>query len=668
MPKDFSFVELAEILLKVLCKGKRKAIVFDIPSIVEFQFIQDVLLSFVKQSVDDIIFVAHHNTTKDDIITLLPQLSNRVIHIPFRYLKGGLLPKIDIFITSEQFVQGVNGVYSVCLFHGPSAKGVSFTPEVINRFDAFFMIGPLHKLTFEEYLSHKNINKPNHLMIHEIGYPKSDNLINGKYNPSDVSNKLKLDPQKKTVIYAPAFNENASLRENGVEIVNTICSENEFNVIAKLPIDCLENTTNWYATGGIDWFLKLNEIGEKYKNFQLYDGLKIDEVLSVADVLITCVSSVGFEFMALNKPVIFIDSPKFYENIKQSFPFSDVKSWQKRSTVNGGREFGLVVKQIPELKKAIREVLNNPNKYPKNRKTLQKKLLYNRGKGVESTIKAINQMLTQGLKTQRPMQRGVILKAIIKILESKIKSIIKFNLEHLILQKGYRLTKTGLGYISAKDTIKAAQHENLSLCEYLEGKHNDPRRIGRRDRIISEMNDVGVFKTAKTVCEIGSGTGMYLEKVIKSTYLKQYEVYETDKAWSNYLKNNFGFNKYIKLIVHPSDGFTLKLTPSQSVDLVHVHAVFVYIPILQTFSYLKECIRVVKSTGYIVFDVITDSEFSYSLMQKWLNSMHRWPVVLSHSLLEEFFEQNRLNIVHEFSELYGPATCHYYILRKRNRT
>jgi CDP-glycerol glycerophosphotransferase (TagB/SpsB family) len=282
---------------------------------------------------------------------------------------------------------------------------MTFSPEIVSIFDAFFLLGPMHRQAFNEYLQDFNQGYiPDHLDLFDIGYPKSDGIINGYYNKTDIIWELALDPHKKTILYAPAFNEGASLREYGLQVIELLASQSQYNVIVKLPIDCYQPLTNLYATGGINWVGEVKQLEDKYMNLTLYNNQLIDPILVCADVLITCISTVGFEFMALNQPVIFIDTPKYYSGyLKRRFPDKDTVAWSQRTTANGGKEFGLVVKDVQDLPQAIDYIFTHPGEYPKQQEKLKTYLLYNKGRGAQAAVDKINALLNLGVKSKRPI-------------------------------------------------------------------------------------------------------------------------------------------------------------------------------------------------------------------------------------------------------------------------
>jgi hypothetical protein len=400
-----AMIDVIKLKLKLIHKGRWKIVAIDLPSMGEWQFIQPVLIRYLMNWNNIIILIHHTDDTKKFLHREYPWIYSQVINVYDSLIRSVVWPEIDMFITTEQYNHGLDGVYSVCMFHGQAGKGMTFSPEIVATFDAFFLLGPMHRQAFNEYLQDFNQGHiPDHLDLFDIGYPKSDVLIDG-YLPGDkkIIEILSLDPVKKTILYAPAFNEGASLREYGLQVIELLALLSEYNVIVKLPIDCYQPVTNIYATGGIDWNMEIRVLEKKYSNLKLYMDYYIDPLLACADILITCISTVGFEFMALNKPVIFIDTPKYYSGyLKRRFPDKDTIAWSRRTTANGGKEFGLVVKDIHELPDAITYILKHPGEYPKQQEKLKTYLLYNKGNAAQVAVDKINALLRLHVKSQRP--------------------------------------------------------------------------------------------------------------------------------------------------------------------------------------------------------------------------------------------------------------------------
>ena len=579
---------------------------------------------------------------------------NKIFLIDERYIYE--FPYIDLFITPEQFSLGPAAAYSICIFHGQPSKGMTFNKSVLDNFDMFFLYGPLHLLALEKFLK-KNHEILTHIPeISKVGYTIIDDLLNKKYNRKEILENLGLKSGRKTVLYAPAFNEYATLRTIGFDLIECLKSIDEVNIIIKLANDSIRNTENFYATGGVNWMKEFKKL--ETERFKVANALDINPYLEACDVMVTDVSGVAYDFLLIDKPVVFLNCPDFYlkyvPRYAQNLSFEECLA---DDTINAGRNYGVIVNNLEELRSAVIRSLNYPQELSELRKKLHQLLLYNPGKATEVAVNKIDELLRLNVITKRPYSKT----SVINKFSDKLKSWLI-----LFLNKyGYQLSKTGYGYIDAKSTVSAARAFGLSVCEYLEGKEEDKRKKGRRDKIINKLADFGIFQKCESVCEIGAGTGMYLEKVLELAKPKNYEVYETAHAWVRYLKETYGGSQNYELKLHPADGRTLKYTKSNSCDLVHAHGVFVYIPILQTFDYIKESVRICKPEKYIVFDCYLDKSFDLIVAQKWLDSQWRFPVIIPEILLLEFVKNNSLNLVGSFDMVHGSSFVSYLIFQKQ---
>lgn len=232
---------------------------------------------------------------------------------------------------------------------------------------------------------------------------------------------------------------------------------------------------------------------------------------------------------------------------------------------------------------------------------------------------------------------------------------------NLILRRfGYelvRISKMGGGYIDAVETVHAASLRDQSVCEYVESLWDQG---GWTDRVIEEMQKAGSLFSCDRVCEIGPGSGRYLERVLKRISPKQYDIYEIADDWATYLED-----AYTPTVVpQPTDGRTLKHTLSESCGLVHAHGVFVYLPFLQVFEYFAEMVRVCAPCGYVVFDFYSDEHFDTDVINRWLTSPERYPVILPRRTVLKYFKDRRLHVIHEFENKHGHSFSHYVILRR----
>lgn len=213
-------------------------------------------------------------------------------------------------------------------------------------------------------------------------------------------------------------------------------------------------------------------------------------------------------------------------------------------------------------------------------------------------------------------------------------------------------------YINARDTIRAARSKNISVCEYLEELWDQK---GDTAFVINEMKAHSCFKPNTYVCEIGPGSGRYLESVIRQIAPLGYDIYEIADDWAEWLATTYGPT----VRRQEADGQSLKHTPDGSCHLIHAHGVFVYLSLLNSFHYFHEMIRVCASGGYIVFDFFAENAFTLPVIANWLKFPERYPVILNEKKIIDFFSENGFTLIHQFSKKYGHSQSTYVIFKNQ---
>lgn len=145
--------------------------------------------------------------------------------------------------------------------------------------------------------------------ICEIGYPRIDLTLNNSNNK--LITELNLDPNKKTILYAPTFRGDYKFNDENAEILkvadllNSLVLLQEYNIIYR------------------GHYTKNSSV---LANNVIIPSSQLDtnELLSIVDILITDYSSIAFDFIATKKPIIFyvydlqdyIENRGLYFNIK----------------------------------------------------------------------------------------------------------------------------------------------------------------------------------------------------------------------------------------------------------------------------------------------------------------------------------------------------------------
>jgi phospholipid N-methyltransferase len=235
-------------------------------------------------------------------------------------------------------------------------------------------------------------------------------------------------------------------------------------------------------------------------------------------------------------------------------------------------------------------------------------------------------------------------------------------LQKLIKATGYELSRIGskgLGYISLDDVLEKAESKNITVNQYLEEIWNLPTHA---DAIINgfELKKL-MQQNSINVLEIGAGTGVYTDKLISvlgSENISTYQVYETSADWANYLRITYPVD------VKQADGYQLNSTETNSIDLVHVHGVFVYTSFVTTISYIKEMIRVVRKGGIIAFDVLDHTSYSDAIISRWISEGQTFLNIIPEEHISSLLLTNGFIQIKLFQSSSSPGSSRYYVYRK----
>lgn len=212
-------------------------------------------------------------------------------------------------------------------------------------------------------------------------------------------------------------------------------------------------------------------------------------------------------------------------------------------------------------------------------------------------------------------------------------------------------------FIPARETLAAARRSGLSVGDYIDKTFAEP---GVTAATVKAMLDLsGLQGQVSRVCEIGPGSGRYMEKVVECLHPGAYEIYETADDWVPHLRT------LPTALVRPCDGRTLSSTAPASVDLVHAQKVFVYLDFWATASYLDEMARVVRPGGAVAFDVVTEdcldeASVKYSMEH---GSIYR---LTPRTWAIDFLTSRGLSYVGHYFPLMPPGTSELMVFRRFN--
>jgi CDP-glycerol glycerophosphotransferase (TagB/SpsB family) len=230
-------------------------------------------------------------------------------------LKEAKLYNPDFVLVTGNFVDFRIPGIKVQLFHGLGIeKEVHY--KIRHFFDVYFTSGPY---VTERYI--KLQQKTPYFLIRECGWPKIDYILSF---PSSGIKNLNLPPGKKIILYAPTFSTDHQSATSLVNYIPAAIQEDEF------------------------WIVKFHELMSKevINNYKSIDNKKIkvlhnEEItpyLHAADVLISDTSSVVYEFMVLDKPIITFQT-------------------------KGAKDKGIDIENVHQLRPAIDRCFNYPDEY-----------------------------------------------------------------------------------------------------------------------------------------------------------------------------------------------------------------------------------------------------------------------------------------------------------------
>ena len=218
--------------------------------------------------------------------------------------------QFDVYLASDfLWMKLPRGARRVQTFHGVAGKyrTVYDSPSQSMRgWDRLFFI---NERRLRHFIDSGAIDEDSEA-ARLIGMPKLDCLVDGSLKRDELLSAMGIDPQRKTILYAPTWSPHSSVVSMGEELVKRL-GERGYAVIVKLHDRSRD--LQYVNSGGVDWGARLEPILQRFGGV-LAAGTNSSPYLSAADVMITDHSSVGFEYLLLDRPLIRIHVPELIQN------------------------------------------------------------------------------------------------------------------------------------------------------------------------------------------------------------------------------------------------------------------------------------------------------------------------------------------------------------------
>lgn len=278
----------------------------------------------------------------------------------------------------------------VVMPHGLSDKGALVQPECADALaecDVLFLSGPTFRDGSLRTYCDKHADIARRIRFVEIGAPKTDALFRPTVPRAQVLANLGLDPARPVVCYAPTHERTASLEQAGLEIMRALASL-DANVIVKLHHCSLKRPADnpWIVqkTAGKDWRKIVQGLEHEYANLRLATAHDANPYLAATDVLVSDASGVAYEYLLLDRPLVFFDVPKLFE----SCGTNGIHYW--------GRMCGDVVRDVDALVRSVQRGLQNPTHKRREREEMIRRVVYTRGDATERAGRAILELADRG--------------------------------------------------------------------------------------------------------------------------------------------------------------------------------------------------------------------------------------------------------------------------------
>lgn len=215
--------------------------------------------------------------------------------------------RFDVYVNGDPWAPAPlrRCAHRVNFFHGVAGKYDLDNPKGLPLgFEHYDRVGFINRDRLLRYVR-ADVVQP--VQARLVGYPKLDKLANREIDVAEVKRRYKLDARP-TALYAPTYSEASSLHLAGTDIVRAL-DEAGFNVLVKLHDRSLDPDPRYNA--GIDWRARFADLTARSATgrTRFVEVPDACPLMAAADVMVTDHSSVGFEFLVLDRPLIVFDAP-----------------------------------------------------------------------------------------------------------------------------------------------------------------------------------------------------------------------------------------------------------------------------------------------------------------------------------------------------------------------
>jgi len=269
-----------------------------------------------------------------------------------------------LFAGNTKLIEPRSVTTRIQIFHGISFRNKAVRAANMNC-DHYFLVGPYMRRRFSE----AGLMADDDGRAVTVGFMKTDALLNGSLDRSQLLQKTGLAGDRPVILYAPTGAKRNSLETMGEEVIARLVEDDRFDLLIKLH-DHPKNR-------GTDWAQRLSRF--EGAHCKLVRDPDVVPFLYLADLLISDASSVANEYALLDRPIIFLDTPELIEAARTAKgSMLDLNGW--------GRKGGTVVERPDDIAQAVETCLAQSEGGSEVRQAIAHDLFYNAGGATETAM------------------------------------------------------------------------------------------------------------------------------------------------------------------------------------------------------------------------------------------------------------------------------------------
>jgi CDP-glycerol:poly(glycerophosphate) glycerophosphotransferase len=300
--------------------------------------------------------------------------------------------RFDLYLNADPWAAARlrRCAHRINFFHGVAGKYDLDRPAGLPMgFEYYDRVAFINEDRMQRYLEAAVVTPAQAVLV---GYPKLDRLASGGVDALAVRRSLGLTSGAPTALYAPTYSPASSLHLAGESMIRGLAGAG-FNVVVKLHDRSLDSDPRY--TAGVDWRTRMRAL-EIPGRIAYVEAPDAGPYLAAADIMVTDHSSVGFEYLVLDRPLLVFDTPGLVEAAR----INPEKVALLRSAAR-------VVYGVDELVAAATAELASPQRLSVQRRRVAREVFHDPGGATDRAVALIREVLSGGSRHAVPVAERI---------------------------------------------------------------------------------------------------------------------------------------------------------------------------------------------------------------------------------------------------------------------